>query len=57
VWVDVGPQTKPEALKTKQVLDKYDCYFYRNYDALQGIGESCNSAEVRMRVIAAYHTF
>ena len=37
-----------------QVLGKYDCYFYRNVDVLQGIGESANAAPVGLLLLGFF---
>lgn len=40
-----------------QVLGKYDCYFYRNVDVLQGIGESANAAPVGLLLLGFFYFY
>jgi len=55
---DLGRQEAEAARDPSlQVLDKYDCYFYRNVDALAGIGESCNGSELGLLLVGFFYFY
>jgi len=53
---DAEAQRRPELTVQVQGL-VYDCYFYRNTDALQGIGEASNKADLGLLLAGFFYFY